>query len=51
MYQLHRLRSEFCSDSQGVMPSPDFYLALEERTDQSCPYTCVHLEKMKRIDQ
>ena len=51
MYQLHRLRSEFCSDSQGVMPNPDFYLALEERTDQSCPYTCVHLEKMKRIDQ
>ena len=46
MYQLHRLRPEFCSDTLGIMPNADFYLALKERVGPCCPYTRVHLEKI-----
>ena len=51
MFQLHRLRPEFCSDSGGVTSNADFYHALEDRIDHCCPQTRVHLEKMKCGDQ
>jgi class 3 adenylate cyclase len=46
MYQLHRLRPEFCSDTNGIMPNADFYLALKARVDPCCSYTRVRLEKI-----
>lgn len=37
MYQLHRLRPEFCSDSVGLTPKADFYHVLEDRIGHCCP--------------
>jgi class 3 adenylate cyclase len=47
MYQLHRLRPEFCSDSEGIVPNADYYSALEERVDPCCPHTRSHLKKIE----
>ncbi len=51
MYQFHRLRPEFCSDSGGLTPKADFYHVLEDRIGHCCPQTRVHLEKMKCGEQ
>lgn len=46
MYQLHRIRPEFCADEDGVIPSSDLYDAIEKQIDNCCPRTRVHLEKL-----
>lgn len=46
MYQLHRLRPEFCTDIDGVTPSNDLYSAISKTIGHCCPRTRVHLEKL-----